>query len=223
MKLPLLKWTKLKTRHYRLHTKKSTSTFSSLSAFYFIRNFGKIFSSLLPGANSKLEPVYPSDDDNAMFTGLDLRVAFGGVWKASLTELSGGQKCVPFLNIVIFRRSLLALSLILSLQIFHPAPMYLLGLSSFALLFILTDEIDAPLDASHTQNIGRTIKSHFGNSQFVVISLKEGMFQNANVLFSTSCIEGISSVSRRVLAPSRASTDEHDEVKEPQAKRPRKK
>ena len=35
--------------------------------------------------------------------GLDLRVAFGDVWKESLTELSGGQ------------RSLLALSLILAL------------------------------------------------------------------------------------------------------------
>ena len=35
--------------------------------------------------------------------GLDMRVAFGDVWKESLTELSGGQ------------RSLLALSLILAL------------------------------------------------------------------------------------------------------------
>lgn len=36
-------------------------------------------------------------------TGLEMRVAFGDVWKQSLTELSGGQ------------RSLLALSLILAL------------------------------------------------------------------------------------------------------------
>lgn len=35
--------------------------------------------------------------------GLEVRVAFGGVWKESLTELSGGQ------------RSLLALSLVLAL------------------------------------------------------------------------------------------------------------
>ena len=38
-----------------------------------------------------------------MLDGLEVRVAFGGVWKESLTELSGGQ------------RSLVALSLILSL------------------------------------------------------------------------------------------------------------
>jgi len=41
-------------------------------------------------------------------------VAFGGVWKASLTELSGGQ------------RSLLALSLILAMLLFKPAPIYIL-------------------------------------------------------------------------------------------------
>ena len=41
-------------------------------------------------------------------------MAFGGVWKASLTELSGGQ------------RSLLALSLILAMLLFKPAPIYIL-------------------------------------------------------------------------------------------------
>jgi structural maintenance of chromosome 2 len=65
--------------------------------------------------------------------GLEVKVAFGDAWKDSLSELSGGQ------------RSLLALSLILSLLLFKPAPMYIL------------DEIDAALDLSHTQNIGTVI------------------------------------------------------------------
>ena len=43
--------------------------------------------------------------------GLEIKVAFHGVWKQSLTELSGGQK------------SLLALSLVLALLLFKPAPM----------------------------------------------------------------------------------------------------
>lgn len=43
-----------------------------------------------------------------------MRVAFGEVWKESLTELSGGQ------------RSLLALSLILAMLLFKPAPIYIL-------------------------------------------------------------------------------------------------
>jgi structural maintenance of chromosome 2 len=58
--------------------------------------------------------------------GLEVRVAFGGVWKESLSELSGGQ------------RSLVALSLILSLLLFKPAPLYILGM--FCLLGYLKVE-----------------------------------------------------------------------------------
>eukprot|EP01043_Picozoa_sp_COSAG02_P046519 COSAG02_NODE_4358_length_5457_cov_2.064390_7_plen_69_part_00 len=50
--------------------------------------------------------------------------------------------------------------------------------------------MDAALDLSHTQNIGAMIKNHFKHSQFIVVSLKEGMFQNANVLFRTKFVDG---------------------------------
>ena len=66
------------------------------------RDFGSIFSTLLPGTSAKLEPP----DGGTCLDGLEVRVAFGSVWKQSLTELSGGQ------------RSLLALSLILALLLF---------------------------------------------------------------------------------------------------------
>ena len=59
----------------------------------------------------------------------------------------------------------------MSLLQFKPAPMYIL------------DEIDAALDLSHTQHIGQLFKSRFSGSQFIVVSLKEGLFTNANVLF----------------------------------------
>ena len=49
-------------------------------------------------------------------------------------------------------------------------------------MYIL-DEIDAALDLSHTQHIGQLFKSRFKGSQFIVVSLKEGLFTNANVLF----------------------------------------
>jgi len=70
--------------------------------------------------------------------------------------------------------------------LFKPAPIYIL------------DEVDAALDLSHTQNIGRMIKSHFPHSQFVVVSLKEGMFSNANVIFRTKFVDGVSTVTRTV-------------------------
>eukprot|EP01051_Picozoa_sp_SAG22_P016123 SAG22_NODE_2217_length_2823_cov_1.554495_3_plen_77_part_00 len=58
------------------------------------------------------------------------------------------------------------------------------------------------LDLSHTQNIGAMIKNHFQNSQFIVVSLKEGMFNNANVLFLTKFVDGVSTVARTVGGPS---------------------
>lgn len=168
-------------------------------------DFHKIFSTLLPGSSAKLHPTFfenteeedhqeegklvdfendsDDNDENAnpadepsskgqKLQGLQVKVAFGQVWKESLTELSGGQ------------RSLLALSLILALLLFNPAPMYIL------------DEVDAALDLSHTQNIGQMIAKHFKHSQFIVVSLKEGMFNNADVVFRTKFVDGVSTVSR---------------------------
>lgn len=46
------------------------------------------------------------------------------------------------------------------------------------------------------QNIGTMLKTHFSASQFIVVSLKEGMFNNANVIFRTKFVDGVSTVSR---------------------------
>lgn len=129
-------------------------------------DFGQIFNELLPGSFAKLDPPEGKD----ITDGLEVKVSLGKVWKQSLTELSGGQ------------RSLIALSLIMALLQFKPAPMYIL------------DEVDAALDLSHTQNIGRLIKTRFKGSQFIVVSLKDGMFQNANRIFRTRFSEGTSIV-----------------------------
>ena len=40
------------------------------------------------------------------------------------------------------------------------------------------------------------LRTHFNQSQFVVVSLKDGMFNNANVLFKTDFVDGISVVKR---------------------------
>lgn len=130
-------------------------------------DFGHIFADLLPGSFAKLVPVDPND----VTGGLEVKVKLGNVWKESLVELSGGQ------------RSLIALSLIMALLQYKPAPMYIL------------DEVDAALDLSHTQNIGHLIKTRFKGSQFIVVSLKEGMFTNANRVFRTRFQDGTSVVS----------------------------
>lgn len=55
--------------------------------------------------------------------------------------------------VLLGQRSLVALSLVLAMLKFRPAPIYIL------------DEVDAALDLSHTQNIGHMIKKHFTTSQ----------------------------------------------------------
>ena len=44
------------------------------------------------------------------------------------------------------------------------------------------------------------IKTHFPQSQFIVVSLKEGMFNNANIIFRTKFVDGVSTVARTVPA-----------------------
>ncbi|XP_052756317.1 structural maintenance of chromosomes protein 2 [Galleria mellonella] len=134
------------------------------------RDFGSIFSALLPGAQACLRPP----QGQSVLDGLEVKVGFNNTWKESLGELSGGQ------------RSLVALSLVLAMLLFKPAPLYIL------------DEVDAALDLSHTQNIGQMLKEHFKHSQFIIVSLKDGMFNNANVLFRTKFVDGMSSVQRTV-------------------------
>lgn len=133
------------------------------------RYLNQIFTTLLPGTEAKLKPI---KEGAILEEGVELSVAFNGVWKNSLSELSGGQ------------RSLLALSFILAMMKYKPAPIYIL------------DEIDAALDLENTQRIGEMIRKHFKNSQFLIVSLKEQMTYNATVIFRVSNVDGKSKVER---------------------------
>ncbi|NWT67502.1 SMC2 protein, partial [Prunella himalayana] len=144
-------------------------------------DFGSIFSTLLPGARAMLA----ASKNNSVLVGMEFRVALGNTWKENLTELSGGQ------------RSLVALSLILAMLLFRPAPVYIL------------DEVDAALDLSHTQNIGQMLQTHFRHSQFIVVSLKDGMFNNANVLYKTRFVDGVSTVARYSQTQNRKNESAH--------------
>eukprot|EP00912_Choanoflagellata_sp_UC4_P002083 UC4_evm1s1327 len=130
------------------------------------KDFNRIFSTLLPGASCKLIAA----EKGCLLSGLTIKVQFGERWLNSLVELSGGQ------------RSLLALSLVLSLLLFKPAPLYIL------------DEVDAALDENNTQNVGTMIKKNFPQSQFLVVSHKMGMFTNANCTVKTRFEKGSSFV-----------------------------
>ncbi|KAF2278631.1 RecF/RecN/SMC N terminal domain-containing protein [Westerdykella ornata] len=132
------------------------------------RDFGLIFNDILPGSFAKLDPP----EGKEIIDGLEIKVMLGKVWKQSLNELSGGQ------------RSLAAIAFMMALLQYKPAPMYIL------------DEVDAALDPSHTQNIGVLIQKRFKGSQFIVVSLKDGMFLNANRIFRTKFVDNSSRVER---------------------------
>lgn len=59
-------------------------------SFHCFQDFGSIFSTLLPGTTAKLAPP----EGQTELDGLEVKVAFGNVWKESLSELSGGQRFV---------------------------------------------------------------------------------------------------------------------------------
>ncbi|CAD5123741.1 DgyrCDS12059 [Dimorphilus gyrociliatus] len=134
-------------------------------------DFNNIFAMLLPNAGAELK-AYFDTKNNHKINGLQIRVHFGGKWKESLDELSGGQK------------SLMSLSLLLALLRCKPCPFYIL------------DEIDAALDTSHTQNVGQVIHTFFRDSQFLIISLKQNLFASADVLYKVSNMNGLSKVER---------------------------
>lgn len=77
----------------------------------------------------------------------------------SLSELSGGQ------------RSIVAMCLMFASLTYRPAPFYIF------------DEIDSALDLNHTQHIGEIIQHEFTTAQFIVVSLKNNMYENANRIY----------------------------------------
>jgi structural maintenance of chromosome 4 len=78
-------------------------------------------------------------------------------WK-QISNLSGGE------------RTLSSLSLIFALHHYKPSPLYVL------------DEIDAALDFKNVSIIANYIKEQTKNSQFIIISLRNHMFELANKL-----------------------------------------
>jgi structural maintenance of chromosome 2 len=83
-------------------------------------------------------------------------------------------------------------------------------------------QVDAALDPSHTQNIGKLIKEQFSQAQFLIVSLKDGMFNNANVLFRTQFVDGSSTVRATRNGGSTAGGNKRGTAKQPPKKAGRK-
>ena len=99
-------------------------------------------------------------------------------WK-NIANLSGGEK------------TLSSLALVFALHHFKPTPLYVM------------DEIDAALDFKNVSIVAHYIKERTRDAQFVIISLRNNMFELADRLV------GIYKVRRRRAAAARVSSLAH--------------
>lgn len=87
-----------------------------------------------------------------------------------MEHLSGGEKTMA------------ALALLFAVHTFAPSP------------FFVLDEVDAALDNNNTAQLANYVRDHAGpGMQFVVISLKTGLFQNSETLVGVMRDQGVNS------------------------------
>jgi chromosome segregation protein len=130
--------------------------------------FQEIFARLFRGGEGKL---VLTDQDNILETGVEVMVRPRGKKFQSINLLSGGEKALS------------AIALIISACLIKPAP------------FLLFDEIDAPLDDKNTSYFMELIKEIDKNSQVVLITHNKKTMQEVHSLIGiTSNKSGTSSV-----------------------------
>ncbi len=115
-------------------------------------NFQEIFAELSNG-HGKLELENPADP---FAGGLIIRAQPRDKKMQRIEALSGGEK------------SLTALSFVFAFQRYAPAPFYAF------------DEVDMMLDGSNAERLARMVKRQSESAQFVVVSLRRPMIENAD-------------------------------------------
>lgn len=131
-------------------------------------SFGVILKSMLPFHEAK---ITVKKNVLGKINGINFCIFSLNVRK-NLNELSGGQ------------RSILSLCFIFSLLIFRTSPFYIL------------DEVDAALDFCYTKNISQMMVKTFSFAQFIIISHKEQIISDAEVIFEIGNMSSRSVVTR---------------------------
>uniref|UniRef100_A0A182PJG0 Structural maintenance of chromosomes protein n=1 Tax=Anopheles epiroticus TaxID=199890 RepID=A0A182PJG0_9DIPT len=139
------------------------------------RNFGEIFTKLVPSGSGKLNlqtaktadngegemhelQLAPLDSEMEQYVGIQLHVSFSGKGEQmrEMNALSGGQK------------TLVAIALLFAIQRNKPAPFYLF------------DEIDQALDGHHREVIANEIAVLSANSQFITVTFRRELLNQAD-------------------------------------------
>jgi len=130
--------------------------------------FSRNFSQLSVKGIVMLEPQDKKEIFNA---GLDITVNVGGGKYFDVTSLSGGEQ------------TLVALSLIFSIQEFKPY------------CFYIFDEIDAALDRRNSEKLAYLLKKYMKHGQYLIITHNDSIIsESSNILYGVSMQEGISKV-----------------------------
>ena len=151
-------------------------TFEAVNA-----GFQELFPKLFEGGRGRMEMTEP---ENLLETGIDIVVQPPGKRLQSMTLLSGGEK------------ALTAVALILSIFRLKPTP------------FCILDEVDAPLDEANVVRFAEAVDGLSETTQFIVITHNKRTMEVANTLYGVTMEEpGVSKVVG-VRMPGRASVDE---------------
>ncbi len=157
------------------------------------KNFSELFSKLSPGGSARLILENPEDPFSG---GLEIEAKPAGKDVKRIEAMSGGEK------------ALTALAFVFAIQRYKPAPFYLF------------DEIDAHLDDANVKRVADLIKEAAGESQFIVMTLRDVMMANAERIIGVFMREGVSRVvslslekARKIIEEAkRKSEEEHEEM-----------
>jgi len=139
-----------------------------LKAFNAInKEFSQIFEELSPGGSAQMVLENLTDPFQG---GIGIKARPRGKKISSLEILSGGEK------------TLVALSFIFAVQVFYPAPFYIM------------DEIDAALDGPNVDRVSQVIKRFASEAQFLIISHREENIINADTIYGITMQNGITHI-----------------------------
>ena len=131
-------------------------------------NFGVTFSKLFGGGQAFMKLT---DEENSAESGIDIVASPPGKKLQSILLLSGGEK------------ALTALSLLVGIFQFQPAP------------FCILDEVDAPLDETNVGRFAKLIDEMSETTQFIVITHSKRTMQQADVIYGVTMQEpGVSKI-----------------------------
>ena len=130
--------------------------------------FGKVFSELFSGGHAEIRLA---DPDNVLECGIEIAVAPPGKIIKSLSLLSGGEQA--FVGIALY----------FAILEVNPTP------------FCIFDEIDSALDVTNVDRFAAYIKKYSNNTQFILITHRNGTMAIAERLYGVTMQEkGISNV-----------------------------